>query len=179
MCDHSGGVANPREQADLSETIALPVPEEPDRLCSVCNTVKPAEEFHRAGPGKRKSRCASCRAALRPRQAARPGRKHDPEARRTWGRVHHLKAKYGITVEQYERMLASQGGGCAICGRPPGQTKHAVDHCHASGRVRALLCAACNRSLGYYEFIRERAEKYMAEYGQGNPLLDYDSDRTP
>ncbi|MGQ5576747.1 endonuclease VII domain-containing protein [Streptomyces sp. ECR3.8] len=90
-------------------------------------------------------------------------------------RARHLKLRYGITIEQYEQMLASQRGGCAICGSFPGGKRLAVDHCHVTGRVRALLCPQCNRSIGYYEFIRERAESYMRRYGKGNPLLQYDS----
>lgn len=86
-----------------------------------------------------------------------------------------LRYKYGITVKQYNEMLSDQQGECAICRRPPGKRKLSVDHCHESGRVRALLCAACNRSVGYYEFIRGRAEKYLADYGEGNPVLNYEA----
>lgn len=154
----------------MRDTIALPVAGEPDRACSVCKIVKPAEAFHRAGPGKRKSRCAVCRAANRPPQTGKRRRGRPPLASRS----NHLRRNYGITVGQYESMLASQGGGCAICGKPPTGNALAVDHCHVSGRVRALLCSACNRSLGYYEYVREDAEMYMAKYGRGNPLLGYD-----
>ena len=68
-------------------------------------------------------------------------------------RESHLKARYGITAEQYAELFAAQGGRCAICGMEPceGNTpstwKHdrlAVDHCHDTGRVRALLCNECN-----------------------------------
>lgn len=79
-------------------------------------------------------------------------------------------------MEQYDLLLAAQGGGCAICGRLPKKIRLAVDHCHVSGRVRALLCAACNRSIGYYEYIRQDAETYISRYGRGNPLLDYDTE---
>lgn len=67
-----------------------------------------------------------------------------------------LKKHYGITVEDYERMLAEQGGTCAICRRPErvhskrkGAVRGlAVDHCHNSKRVRGLLCTHCNAILG-------------------------------
>jgi hypothetical protein len=87
-------------------------------------------------------------------------------------RHNHLSWKYGITLEQYNLMLSDQGGTCAICGVPPGEKRAlAVDHCHKTGRVRALLCASCNVRLGAYESIRDQADAYLARYGAGNPLL--------
>ncbi len=53
----------------------------------------------------------------------------------------------GITDEGYAAMLAEQGGGCAICGSTPKTRRLHVDHDHASGRVRGLLCHRCNRAL--------------------------------
>ena len=64
--------------------------------------------------------------------------------------------QYGLTPEQYEAMLAAQGGVCAICGQPEtarnrsGQLRAlSVDHDHGTGRIRGLLCASCNRGIGY------------------------------
>jgi hypothetical protein len=64
-----------------------------------------------------------------------------------------LKYKYGITAERYHEMLAEQGHKCAICrtDEPGGRFKNKrfhVDHCHATGAVRGLLCNACNHLLG-------------------------------
>lgn len=57
---------------------------------------------------------------------------------------------YGITIEQYEALYEAQGGVCYICRRAKGITKRlAVDHDHATGYVRGLLCAKCNGYLGY------------------------------
>lgn len=62
-----------------------------------------------------------------------------------------LKSTYGITQADYERMLADQGSACAICAakheEKRGKVLH-VDHCHTTGKVRQLLCAACNTALG-------------------------------
>lgn len=66
-------------------------------------------------------------------------------------RAINLMRNYGITLDQYDLMLASQEGRCAICrsGNPRGNGKHfAVDHCHSTGKVRGLLCAHCNTVLG-------------------------------
>lgn len=62
-----------------------------------------------------------------------------------------LLRKYGLTPEDYQRMLAAQGGACAICNatEPGGRyTMMHVDHCHAGGQIRGLLCNACNHLLG-------------------------------
>lgn len=76
--------------------------------------------------------------------------------KRCW-RSDKLEKAYGITLDEYETMLAAQGGGCAICGgiNASGRNLY-VDHDHAccSGGascgkcVRALLCDPCNRSIG-------------------------------
>jgi hypothetical protein len=62
----------------------------------------------------------------------------------------NLIAKYGLTMEAYEAMLAAQGGACAICRRtePTGKGWH-IDHCHTTNRVRAILCHHCNLMLGH------------------------------
>lgn len=65
----------------------------------------------------------------------------------------HLWQKFRLTPEQYDEMLAAQDGKCALCQRPERQEgkRLAVDHCHASGLVRELLCGPCNVVLGYIE----------------------------
>lgn len=63
---------------------------------------------------------------------------------------------YGITVDQYEQLTQWQDGRCAICREIPkqwrGHYQLHVDHNHASGKVRGLLCVHCNMGLGqFYE----------------------------
>lgn len=68
-----------------------------------------------------------------------------------------LMKHFGITFEQYNEMLAAQGGVCAICEQQDQAiSKHtgkgrdlAVDHCHSTQRVRGLLCSHCNGALGF------------------------------
>jgi len=54
----------------------------------------------------------------------------------------------GMTVERFDRMLADQDGRCALCRVPMRQVS--VDHDHATGTVRALLCSTCNTGLGKF-----------------------------
>lgn len=58
--------------------------------------------------------------------------------------------RYGITFAEKEAMLTSQGNRCACCGSedPRGKNGWHVDHCHATGKVRGLLCLYCNVALG-------------------------------
>jgi hypothetical protein len=62
-----------------------------------------------------------------------------------------LKKKFGISSEDFDRMLEEQNGLCGICGTsdPGGRwNRFPVDHCHKTGKVRGLLCNNCNRGLG-------------------------------
>lgn len=65
------------------------------------------------------------------------------------GRRSHLRLKYGITIEQYNELLHKQKGCCALCDRPQTEfkTRLAVDHNHATGEIRGLLCAYCNHRV--------------------------------
>jgi hypothetical protein len=57
-----------------------------------------------------------------------------------------LQKRYGISLAEYEQLLAEQGGGCKLCGITPEEEgcALAVDHDHATKRVRGLLCSRCN-----------------------------------
>jgi hypothetical protein len=68
-----------------------------------------------------------------------------------------LRRKYGITSADFDAILKRQRAACAICrcgevarGRD-GKKRLKVDHDHATGRVRGLLCNACNTALGHLE----------------------------
>ena len=77
-------------------------------------------------------------------QRARYGRRHQDQ------RPGHLKRRYGITQEQYDALLRSQGGKCGICKCLPGRKRLCVDHDHATGRIRGLLCVRCNSAVEWY-----------------------------
>lgn len=109
------------------------------RICSQCGIYKPLSQFH-----KHKiclygvePMCKECR--LRKRREY--NRKYPERIRDT-----DLKAKYGMTIEDYNTMHARQDGRCAICGTS--EEKLVVDHNHKTGQVRELLCHLCNAMIG-------------------------------
>lgn len=121
------------------------------KKCPKCLEVKPLETFGSRG-GKRRgepnSYCRPCSALKRKESSKRPN---------VISRM--LQYHYGITYEQYQEMHTKQQGRCAICneeekrntgqGRPTNRL--AVDHCHKTGKVRGLLCMACNTAVGAFK----------------------------
>lgn len=82
-----------------------------------------------------------------------------------------LRQRYGITLADYDAMLKAQGGGCAICAKPPGKRRLAVDHDHKTGRIRGLLCSGCNTTLGWLElaqaWLKQQGEVKVLTYLRG------------
>jgi len=79
-------------------------------------------------------------------------------------RRYTLKRQYGITIGEYEEMLAQQNNSCALCFRKQGKANFHVDHCHKTGRVRGILCHQCNWYLGTIEedlAIMNRIKEYL------------------
>lgn len=73
-----------------------------------------------------------------------------------------IKRKFGLTPDEYNAMLSSQGGKCALCGRADEERRMAVDHDHETGTIRGLLCKWCNRGIGLLQddpdLLRQAAE---------------------
>jgi hypothetical protein len=80
----------------------------------------------------------------------------------------YTAARYGMSLEEWNAMFAAQGNACAICQRTaPGGQGWNTDHCHTSGRVRGILCCACNRGIGNLQDsaeILERAAAYLRRH---------------
>lgn len=129
---------------------------EGNKWCVRCSSEKPLSDFARCAKypdGKEyicrdccrdvavsryKANAVACKASSRRYHAANRDRAKD----------NRLKRAFGIGLSEYNRMLAVQGGGCAICGGPDRRHSLSVDHCHSTGRVRGLLCGHCNTGIG-------------------------------
>ena len=65
-------------------------------------------------------------------------------------RATRLKTLFNISPEEYDGLLAAQGGCCAICHSPPKKNRLSVDHRHKTGLTRGLLCMGCNSALAKF-----------------------------
>ena len=128
--------------------------------CNVCRQDKPRESF--SADRRRKdglqARCKSCAAEI-----AKKWRLENPErvtaVRRDWEKRNperHLLTKFGIRADEKRAIFEAQGSVCGACGsghhghpRIEGETGWCLDHCHASGKIRGVLCWRCNLALGY------------------------------
>lgn len=102
----------------------------------------------------------------RNRIASRKYRKNHPERKR----FIHIKHKFGLSKEAYEKMLLDQNNSCAICLERFVKTPH-VDHCHKNKKIRSLLCGGCNHLLGYSRentAILLNAVEYLKKHRSGN-----------
>lgn len=109
------------------------------KRCSRCRKLKCLDEFHAQSSRAdgRQAYCKPCH-AVSSREAI-------------------LSTRFGLTTEEYDRILASQNGTCAICAEPNSIDRRlAVDHNHETGVVRGILCHACNLGLGFFRDSPER-----------------------
>lgn len=122
----------------------------------------------RCGGTERYGRSHSCVRCTNERSSAR---KDTPEYRAT-AKAYWMRKRYGITPEQMQEMLASQGSRCGCCGavEPGNKNGWCVDHDHATGQLRAVLCHGCNVGLGAFRDSPERlrqATEYLAKWTEG------------
>jgi len=139
------------------------------KFCPKCGETKPAAEFH-ASKSQRDGLNSYCKPCWNAYCRERWDNDANKPERLRVRRNGHLRAKYGITLDTYEEILARQDGRCAICRLPAEEAKVkgnwgrlgpvlSVDHDHGccpglftcGDCVRGLLCETCNRALGYVE----------------------------
>ena len=125
------------------------------RLCVFCDRYKPLDEFY-TNRHRHKSRCKSCE-RIRERKWSKSKRVHikqkDPNRLKVQKRRDQLRHRFNLTIGEYDKILEKQQGKCAICGggKEKQKYKFAVDHCHATGKIRGILCRNCNVGLGFFK----------------------------
>ena len=122
---------------------------------------------------------------------SRNAEKRGGEARRKRQRHNMLKRLYNISLDDWNKLLDSQGGKCAICSTAnPGEQNWRTDHDHKTGKVRGILCNACNSATGLFRdnpTVLNHAARYVTlegiptreEYGiEGRVSIRQDSDHS-
>ncbi len=146
------------------------------KTCTKCKQELDGSAFHnnKRSPDGKKTHCRSCDLAHKKTMyyGRYKQRVSDWYYAGGWRKSRNsmLLKTYGITLDQYERMLEAQGGKCAMCdSTEPGKDRRGkdknfcVDHDHATGEIRSLLCGRCNMGLGLLgDNPREAAEMLLS-----------------
>lgn len=138
------------------------------KQCSECQERKIRQDFNRdrTTPDGYDYRCKSCNSIRTKKMWASPEGKRKMQIR---SKKYELKRNYGITLDEYNSILTKQNNSCAVCSTHKDAFKRDldVDHCHKTGKVRGLLCVACNTALGLLKEDKERAIK-LFQYLENN-----------
>jgi hypothetical protein len=95
----------------------------------------------------------------------------------------HVERTYGLSQEDYKKIMEEQNGLCAICYKPetrvtrPNASRYrtkqspnlALDHNHSTKATRGFLCSKCNLALGHFQDsieLLENAVKYLKKWEQ-------------
>lgn len=146
--------------------------EQQEKTCCVCSIRKSFSCFYNF---KNKSDGKSYRCKQCDDEARKKWKELNVEAAKYSSRRNNLKAKYGIDIDDYIKMLEKQNYRCAICcassNNVKGKTRKlwnfAVDHCHKTKQIRGLLCNSCNRAIGLLQddvTILRKAADYLAKH---------------
>ena len=125
------------------------------RTCYICRIEKDINDFYKnkGQPSGYDFKCKDCK-----KEYNKNHKSHMKESSKIWADEHkervkeisrkgHLKRKYSISPEDYNRLMKQQNNKCLICHRIPDK-KLFIDHNHKTGKVRGLLCQNCNLMIG-------------------------------
>jgi len=153
------------------------------KVCPKCQISKPFEQYPKNKRTKHgiNAYCLVCAAEIvRAHRATPEGAQAHRDASKRWRdantkrhKDNNARWKYGVAHGGYDTLLAKQDGKCAICdSSDPGSRleRFHIDHDHASGKVRGLLCELCNRGLGSFKdrvALLSRAISYLNTSAEG------------
>ena len=144
---------NKRRQAHIEAT---------HKRCTRCKQIKHVNDFRLVANDAhlRRASCTSCQNSHRQKSYYKKD----------------IFNKYGITIDDYNAMLAQQNGKCKVCGSDNSVGNRrmtmplCIDHCHITGKVRGLLCSKCNMGIGNFDDSVERLEaavSYLNQFKEG------------
>ena len=113
------------------------------KQCRDCGIIKEYANFYKFARNKDGLRniCKQCwpKTVLTQREI-------DPIRAAKDQRKSRLKSKYGLSLDDFNKMVETQDGKCCVCMKAV--KRFHVDHSHVTGRVRGLLCGGCNTGIG-------------------------------
>ena len=145
-----------RTQQNVAASRSRRLSQNPIQPCRMCGAELPA------GSTTRFKYCATCLPIYR-QQYEQQRRDRNLAKDPDFDRRRDLWKHYKMRLEDWDALMAAQGGVCGVCGSPElrGKGWH-VDHDHASGEIRGILCHFCNLALGHFGDDPERCESAIA-----------------
>src|SRR5271156_5229416 len=132
------------------------------KKCTKCHEIKDLSNYYKHNTNK-DGHFSSCRECNRIRLTNYRKYYYGTESSKNWRNKNkvkitndRMKKDYGITLEEYDKMLKDQNNLCLICENPETSinpynkkiVRLSIDHCHKTGKIRGLLCGNCNRLIG-------------------------------
>jgi len=150
-----------------------------NKICTKCLTEQDISNFpkHKKYRGGHSTWCRKCLSVQSTNWAKNNREKariieQKTRAKHPFTRVNaKFKARYGITLAEYEKMSIRQQDKCLICDKHKSANKNGklfVDHCHSTMKVRGLLCDDCNKGIGLFRddpSLMLKAMEYLKSNG--------------
>jgi hypothetical protein len=149
------------------------------KKCTKCGEVKPLSDFYKNATYKDGfvSKCKICHVKQTTENYKKKPEINESNKKRYFKNINaernrDYKRKYGITLEDYNKMLQEQKNSCAVCGLGADSASKGrlfVDHCHTTHKVRGLLCHHCNTMLGLAKDnidVLQKSIEYLKGYNE-------------
>lgn len=144
--------------------------------CNYCGQI-----FQRKNPRKNsegKLACKECKYKFHNTKWSKTQQEYaKSDKARLKNREYMLKARYGISLSQYDKLSLSQNHACAICKNPDSADNGrylVIDHDHQTNKVRGLLCDKCNRALGSFNDDPQKLQNAILYLVRGKNLNSWD-----
>ena len=141
------------------------------KQCTKCNKFLPEDRFYKRTSGNLRSECITCS-----KVRAKKVKKKSPEKTLAYAKSYRERnksklqikklEKYGLTQEEYDKLLETNEGKCHVCDTRSKRSL-CIDHSHKDGSIRGLLCTNCNLALGQVKDNVDTLNK-MIKYVEGS-----------